>query len=199
MKSMRPRLLFALALCQVSAHASTILYADSGTLDAATGSTTTPSLPEFSAASDTWSFSFEAERNPTISDVGMGGFDFAFSDFSYFLNGSPVSITPTFIRFFSGTNGGGFLICFNGATAGTCTDGLGPALFGQSQMYSGTTSAPTLEPGAFSFTGFAFEASSNVFFEPNTTVSASAIPEPSTFLYLAVPLLAIGWRKYHRK
>jgi len=33
----------------------------------------------------------------------MGGFDFTFSNFSYSLDGSPVAIAPTFIRFFSPT------------------------------------------------------------------------------------------------
>lgn len=97
------------ALCCVSAQAGTILYTDSGTFSGSTPSTV------FSRPSETWAFSFQANTDPTpLTDVGMGGFSFTFSDFSYSLDGSPVAITPTLIRFFSATNSGGFGICFSG-------------------------------------------------------------------------------------
>lgn len=124
----------------------------------------------------------------------MGGFDFAFSDFSYTLDGSPVAITPTFIRFFSATNGGGFEICFNGTTPSTCTDGLGTATFGWPQMYSGMTSAPTLSSGAFT-QDFAAIVNSNVYVQADTTVQAT--PEPSTLLPLAAGLLALSVRRLY--
>src|ERR1700733_15309546 len=142
MKSSVKLLFPILALCWVPGRATTISYSDSGTFSASTPS----DAFGFSAPSETWAFSFEANSNPAVSDVGMGGFSFTFSDFSYLLDGSPVAITPTFIRFFSGTNGGGFAICFDGTTFATCSEGLatdGP------QMYTGTTSAPTLVPGTF--------------------------------------------------
>ena len=187
-------LLPVFVLCWIPAHAATISYTDSGTF-----TTSTPTTA-FSGAGEPWAFAFQADSNPAVSDVGMGGFDFAFSNFSYTLDGSHVAITPTFIRFFSGTNGGGFLICFNGTTAASCADGLGSPLFGQPQMYTGTTSAPTLIAGSFSITSFATVVNSTVFDEPNTTVLATAasIPEPSTLLLLAAGLLVLGGRLSHR-
>jgi hypothetical protein len=102
-------------------------------------------------------------------EFGNGGFDFAFSDFSYLLNGSLVAITPTFVRFFTASNGGGFGICFNGTTVANCTEGLGNVTFGP-QLYTGPNSAPTLLPG-------------------------TVVPEPSTLLTLAAGLLALDARR----
>jgi hypothetical protein len=187
-------LLPVFALCWVPAHAATISYTDSGTF-----STSTPTSA-FSGAGEPWTFAFQADSNPAILSFGNGGFNFAFSNFSYTLDTLPVAITPTFIRFFSGTNGGGFLICFNGTTAASCTDGLGSPLFGQPQMYTGTTAAPTLIPGMFSITSFAAVVNSTVFDQPNTTVVATAsVPEPSTLLTLAAGLLVLGRRRLHRR
>jgi hypothetical protein len=188
------RFLLAVVLCGLPVHAATISYSDSGTF-----TTSTPTTA-FSGAGEPWTFAFQGDSNPALSDVGMGGFDFAFSNFNYSLDGSPVTITPTFIRFFSGTNGGGFLICFNGTTTASCTDGLGSPLFGQPQMYTGTTAAPTLSTGSFSITSFAAFVSSTVFDQPNTTVLATGTaPEPSTLLTLAAGLLVLGGRRLHRR
>jgi hypothetical protein len=188
-------LLSVFVLCWAPAHADIISYSDSGTFTAATPS----DAFGFSGPSETWAFGFQADRNPVVLESGMGGFNFAFSDFSYSLDGSPVAITPTFIRFFSATNGGGFAICFNGATVGTCTEALATATFGWPQMYRGTTAAPTLLTGAFT-TDFAALVSSNAYAQPNTTVQAtSAVPEPSTLLTIAAALLALGVRRLYSR
>lgn len=186
-------LLLALSVaCWVPAHAETISYTDSGTFSSSTAASA------FSGPSETWAFSFQADINPTALAFGNGGVSFAFSDFSYFLDGSSVAITPSFIRFFSASNGGGFLICFNGTSAATCTDALGTASFGWPQMYTGPTSAPTLLPGAFT-TDFAALVNSTVDSQADTTVVATAVPEPSTLLLLAPPVLALaGRRRYLR-
>jgi hypothetical protein len=116
MKSSVRLLLPVYALLWVPAHAGIISYSDSGTFSALTPSSA------FAGPSEAWTFNFQADSNPAVSDVGNGGFDFAFSSFSYSLNSLPVAIQPTFLRFFSGTNGGGFDICFSGTTAASCTD-----------------------------------------------------------------------------
>ena len=134
-----------------------------------------------------------------VLSFGNGGFNFAFSNFSYSLGGSPVAIAPTFIRFFSPGNGGGFEICFNRTTAATCTDGLGSPLFGPA-MYTGTTAAPTLLPGQFT-ESFAAAVGSSTYIQSDTTVQASAVPEPSslTLLTVASGLLALVKGRVHRR
>jgi PEP-CTERM motif len=112
------------------------------------------------------------------------------------LDGSPVAITPTFIRFFSGTNGGGFAICFDGTTFPTCTEGLatdGP------QMYTGTTSAPTLTAGAFAQFGLGAIVEGTTYPEDNpTTLVGTPVPEPSTaLLMLTAGILALGGRRLY--
>ena len=201
----------------VCAHAGTIFYSDSGTFSASTASSV------FSGPSETWAFSFQADTNPApLSDVGGGVFSLTFSNFSYFLGGSPVAIIPVFIRFFSDANGGGFGICFdNGADAhpggrtslpggpnSTCTEELAAfgtdpigAPGGAGSMYTGTTSAPTLIPGSFTSGQFGVAVGSTGYGQPNTTVQATTIPEPSTALLTltAVGLLALSGRRLYRR
>ena len=191
-ETMLKRLLTLFALCWVTAHAAIISYSDSGTFTAAT-----PSTP-FTGPSATWSFAFQADTHPTVLESDAVSLDFAFSNFNYVLNGSPVAITPTFIRFGSATLGGGWLMCFNGTTvlcnAGFSTLGAGP------QMFTGPTSAPTLIPGAFTSDIFdVFINHTLLYSQPNTTVLATVVPEPSTLLMLAAGLLVLaGGRWYQR-
>jgi hypothetical protein len=175
------------------AYAGTITYSDSGTFSSATPSS------DFSGPSETWAFSFQADANPTVSDVGNGGFDFAFSNFSYFLSGSPDAITPTAIRFFSLANGGGFFICFDTACGGgVFPNGLGTG-FGSPQFYTGMNSAPTLLPGPFSSLSFGVVVNSVEADLPNTTLQAVLSPEPSTIWMLAGGLFALGSRRLYRR
>jgi len=145
----------------------------------------------FSGPGAAWSFSFEADTNPTVLVYTNGGFNFAFSDFQYALNGSPVAIAATFIRFFADGYGGGFEICFNGTIPANCTDAVGSH---GPQMFAGTTSSPTLLPGAFVQTDIVANVDSVDYSQDGTTVQAT-IPEPSMFLPLAAGLLALtAWR-----
>ena len=186
-------LFLVLVVCWVPAYAGTISYTADGTFSssAPTSSWTGPN--------ETWAFAFDADRHPTVLEYGNGGFDFAFSGFSYFLNGSPVAITPTFLRFFAGHNGGGFMICFNGTTAANCTDGFATPFFDWPQLYTGPNSAPTMLTGEF--TGdLGVAVNSTGYDAGNTTGVASAVPEPSTFMTLAAGLLASsGIRMYRRR
>ncbi|HLM99838.1 MAG TPA: hypothetical protein VK335_11175 [Bryobacteraceae bacterium] len=175
----------------LSAHASTISYSDSGTFTSSTPSSA------FTAPSETWAFAFQADTSPTLLESDPSGFNLAFSDFTYSLDGSPIAITPTLIRFWSATAGGGWMICFDGTSP--CTDGFSTGGAGP-QMYSGTTSAPTLLPGAFTSDEFAvFESTTLLYVQPNTTVQAAAIPEPSTLVTLAAALLLLllGGQRLH--
>lgn len=157
-------LFLVFAVCWVPAYADTISYADSGTFSSAIP------ISSWTDPNETWAFAFEADRHPTVLEYGNGGFDFAFSNFSYLLNGSPVAITPTFIRLFAGHNGGGFMICFSGTTAANCTDGM-VTPFNWPQLYMGPNSAPTMLTGAF--TGdLGFAVNSTGYDGGNTTLLA---------------------------
>jgi len=172
-----------LTVCCVSATAGTITYNDSGTFSAATP------LSTFSAPSASWAFSFQADTKPGVITSGAGGVTFDFSGFSYTLNGSTVAITPTFIRFFSVTNGGGFEICFTGLSVSGCTDAIGTAVSGP-QMYIDPSSAPTLFPGAFT-SNFAALVSSTVYVQAGTTTVFATTPEPSSLLLLGTGALGL--------
>lgn len=177
-----------LALSGSLASAGIITYSDSGTF-----SSSTPSDAfGFSGPSETWAFSFQADSNPVVSESGMGGFSFAFSDFNYTLDGSHVAITPTFVRFFSGTNGGGFAICFDGTDFSTCTEGL--ATYGP-QMYTGTPSAPTLTAGSFLQDGLGAIVQGNSYGEDNPTRLVGTVPEPSTGLLMLTGVFVWGGRR----
>ena len=189
-------LLMVFALLVLPAHAGTIFYSDSGTFSGPTPSTA------FSGPSQAWAFSFQADTNPAVLEFGNGGFDFAFSNFNYSLNGSTVAITPTSIRFFTAANGGAFFICFGPPACGmgVFPNGLGT---GGPQLYSGPNSAPTLLPGPFIALQFAVSVNSVAYNQVDTTLQAVATPEPATLLTLAVGLLALGgrhliWRGYRR-
>jgi len=98
-------------------------------------------------------------------------------------------LTPEFIRFYSGMNGGGFTICFIGTPPATCQDGLGT--YGAA-LYSGMTSSPTLSTGAFTSDEFGVIVGGTFYEQPNTTIDATAVPEPSILLPLAAAILLLA-------
>jgi hypothetical protein len=194
-KSRAKLLLPVLAFCWVPAHASTIFYSDSGTFSGSTPSSV------FSAANEAWTIAFQVDNNPIVSKVSgamSGNFDVAFSNFSYSLNGSPVVIMPTDIRFFGIGAQGGFEVCFSTFIIGTgCDNGLGAT---GAQLYTGPGTAPTMLTGTFPSTEFdVFVGSPSTPFIQATSV-LQAVPEPSTLLMLAPGLFALGIRRlyWHR-
>jgi len=183
-------LLTILALCWVPAQASTITYSGSGTFSAATATTT------FSGPNKTWSFSFQVDSGPVVSVNPGFGFSPVFSNFGYTLDGSPIAVTPTSLSFFNAASGGGFAFCFIN-TPSPCT-ALSLNNTGAPQMYTGPESAPTMLTGEFTLPT-TVAVGRTLYTEPNTTVQAAAVPEPSTLLTLAAGLLGLGGRRLYRR
>lgn len=177
-----------LVLCWIPAHAGIIEYSESGTFAASAPSS------QYSGPGETWAFTFLANSNPVVISYGNGGFDFAFTQFSYWLNGSPVAIIPSAIRFFTAANGGGYFICLGPLQCGNGVfpNGLGTGGF-TPQLYSGPNSAPTLLTGTFSFAyGVVVVVNSVGADAGSNSMVASPVPEPSTFISLSAGLLALG-------
>lgn len=176
-------LLFALV---PSASADTIQYSASGTFSGTTPTST------FTAPNGTWAFSFQADSNPVVSDViSGGGFNLAFSHFSYSLNGSPLAITATDIRFDNASVTGGFSVCFSPFVNGVGCDGIGDS---GPQMYTTPESQPTLFPGSFPSTAgqFVVQIGSNFYTQADNTLHAVAVPEPGTLFLFITGLAALG-------
>jgi PEP-CTERM motif len=187
------RLLPVFVLCSVAAHAATISYTDSGTFTASTPATT------FSGPGKTWAFSFQVDSSPTVSNVQLGiGFSPVFSNFSYTLNGSPVAVTPTSLSFFNAAFGGGFSFCFINTPSPCTALSLNNSVPPGPQMYTGLESEPTMLTGGFTL-NTTFAVGSTLYTQPNTTVQAAAVPEPSTLLTLAAALFVLGWRRLYRR
>ena len=195
------RMTFAVLLLSASLSASTIIISASGTFTNLTASS------PFSGPDETWSFSFDVDSQPAVSNVNPGNyFDVAFSDFSYFLDGSPVAITPVDIRFFNTSQLGGFNICFTVACSffNSPTDGFE---IQTPQMFKGSESAPTMSTGTFTSPYMDLYVDSNDYFEvyggrPVQTVTAAVVatPEPSTILILGAGfLLALAGRRLRRR
>lgn len=170
-------------LSAASVSAAPILISGAGTFSASTA------ISMFSGPSEPWDFSFLVDSNPVVSNVSAGTFDVAFSNFSYDLNGSPLAITPAAIKFFSSAAEGMFEICFG---TGCGPTGSGFSFVGP-QMYSGSTSAPTILTGDFTSTEFALFFGTTLDFQSNVTVQAANAPEPITLPLMGAGLLGLGF------
>jgi hypothetical protein len=176
-------LVVAVSLASASAaNASFVFVAESGVFS----STDTPGT--LVAPGGTFSFSFDVPSTggAVTSTVTSDGFDVAFTNFSYKLNGATVNLTPSDINFDTLGNGGGFDVTFGlGLTAPSFT------IFG-AQMFTGTTAAPVFAIGSYSVSNVIYSDSVNYDFVPTSSnVSIAAAPEPSTILFASLGMLAL--------
>jgi hypothetical protein len=102
------RFLLLLILCAlaVSATGTTLYVQASGEF------TSGVTADDMAVPGDTWLLSFDVDSNPVAGNPDSLGFDAPFSNFTYTVGGSPVSVTPGEIRFFTSDNGGLFTIYF---------------------------------------------------------------------------------------
>jgi hypothetical protein len=151
---------------------------------------TTDTADAFVTPGDAFSLQFVVPSSPTItaSNSTTVSFDVPVVDFNYTLNGTPVSLPePTEVTFYTAADGGGFEVAFPDAEF----------VFGGSQIFSGTTAAPTFSAAAFSSQTFLFLDTDNA--DSNSaTVTVTPTPEPSSILLLicgGIGLFAVGMRK----
>lgn len=179
----RPLMIVAALGFALSLSAEPLLVSTSGTFAAGTTAST------WSAAGDTWAFSFYVDSNPVVTSDTIGtDFDAPISGFVYTLNGSPVSVGPVDVEFFNISDFGLINVCFFGCVAsGSVTNGFvieGP------QVYSGLESAPTILPGTYAETSNTAEVTSTATAQALGTVYIS--PEPSTWGLSAAGLLVLA-------
>jgi hypothetical protein len=179
--------MLSLGVCAMCS-ASSLYVTGSGTFSP----TDTPDT--FVTPGDTFSVQFVVPSSPTTNGMNSTtvSFDVPVSNFSYALNRIPVSVPqPTEITFYTAADGGGFAVDFGPSTE---------FLFSSSQIFAGTTAAPTFSPGMFSGQSFLFLDSNNV--DSNSaTVTVAPTPEPASILLVlcgVIGLIAVRTRKSAR-
>lgn len=174
----------SLALCAICS-ASSLYVTASGAFSA------TDTADSFVTPGDTFSLQFVVPSSPAITAANSTAlsFDVPVVDFTYTLNGKSVAVPqPTEITFYTAADGGGFEVAF------------GPSaefLFSSSQIFAGTTAAPTFSVGTLGNQSFLFLDNNNV--DGNSATAALTLtPEPSSFLLLfcsGIGFFALGIRK----
>jgi hypothetical protein len=164
------------------------------------GSTVTADT--LAAPGGTWDVAFDVDTMPAVSNQDALGFDAVFSNFTYMVNGMPIAFTPDEIRFYT-TAGGGLFTLFFGPETGFQNGRLIPEFtFSGSQVFSGTTTSPTILAGDYSVSDVIY--SDNVNYDDEGAAEAVAIgsgsttvgsPEPSTFGLLLVAAVALLCRR----
>ncbi len=156
------------------AIASTFAFADpvvtaTGQFDSFASATT------LSAPDATWSLGFTV--NSPASNATPQGFDVSFSNFSYDLNGSPVSDSPEHIRFFDASSGGMFTVFWGSETGYDSMGNPIPELsLAGDQLFSGPTS---LLAGSYSATSWSYSDAVS-YDSPNTPANVTVTPEPAS-------------------
>jgi hypothetical protein len=126
----------------------------------------------------TVTFSLPSSPTPDLAD------DFAFSFFDYPMlhDGSPITCS---VDFYSSLEGGGIGI-YNG-DCGSLMNGVG------TELYTGPTSAPTFRLGTFTLDEFGNSSEPGPF--TLTITDASAVPEPSSLLFVISGALGVVRRR----
>jgi hypothetical protein len=175
-------LLISIAACGI-ASASTLEVSVSGDFSSSdvAGPLVQPGDPF------TMSFDVQSPTTPLGGTVTSLSFDVPIEDFTYTLDGTPVSVTPSEITFDTLANGGLFNVTF-----GT---GLNAEEFSfeGDQAFSGTTSAPTFSAGSFNVSSWTYSDPNNFDIEAPIALNAkfTQVPEPSSLVVILGGFLAL--------
>jgi hypothetical protein len=133
------------------------------------------------------SFVVDSTPTPEAGTVTVNSFDVPITDFSYTLDGTPVSATPSELTFETLANGGLFNVTFG---SGLSAEEFS---FQGDQAFSGTTSAPTFSAGSFSVSSWTYSDPNNYDFETPVALNAqiAPVPEPSSAFPILGGLLAL--------
>jgi len=180
--------IFILACAMQIGMASPVTVSASGTYSGQTPNSF------FTAPGAAWSLSFVTDSNPSVSEAAFGiYFSPSFIDFTYSLNGSPITMTPEDITFWVNSSNAPYIltlsICWSSSCVGGTTEGIA---FDTVQLYTGSTLAPTIGPGVYPTSEFFIDDGSS-YGEPNTTVRISSTPEPLTLPFAAFALVTCIW------
>ena len=130
----------------------------------------------FVTPGSTFSLTFLVNSNPvtTSSNSTSLSFDVPVSQFGYSVSGHAVTVSqPTEITFYTAGDNGGFAVQFASAEF----------IFGNAQLFTGTTAAPVFSAGTFSNQNYTFFDNSNVD-SKTASVALAPTPEPSSVLLL---------------
>ncbi len=176
------------------ANASTLLFSAAGQFS----STVTPTL--LTGPSALWSLSFAIDSNPVAGNADQLGFDAPFTSFTYSLNHSAVAATPASIRFSTASDLGMFTVFF-GPESGFMNGVPVPEFSFQGvQLFSGSTSNPTLLTGTYPVNEFIYSDAINYddHLPANFSLSVTNVPEPSQWVALVLGLALIGCSQIYR-
>jgi hypothetical protein len=186
------RLLATFALLSASAFAN-VTVTVSGAYNA---SSTTNA---FTAPNATWTLSFQVANQPAVFTTTSTEFRTLYSNATFTLNGAPVPVTGTTVIF----TGTGFNIFLDANVQFIVTAG---------QMFSGTTSNPTMLPAIYTTTnitsffpnphGGFFDGFSTTFSNVvigGTGVTPPPTPAPPTWLLVATGIGALGLVEHLRR
>ena len=173
-------------LSGVAVRAASLQFSASGQF----GSAVTPT--QLSGPDATWNLSFVVDSNPAAGNVDQSGFDAPFTDFIYSLNNSVAAASPASIRFYPASNLGLFTVFF-GPESGFSNGAPIPEFsFEGAQLFSGSTTNPTLLTGTYPISEFIYSANFSLM------VANVNVPEPSQLIASLLGLILVGFSQTSR-